>query len=195
VKQLDADSTLSGLSGRKLKVPAEWHNPSGKWHLGIKSLYELCSLPLRDRMRAERKEKLWQPYNEAATASAQKKLNELNNSKQQQQQQQQQQNSTVSSTSGESNESGVVADENVEFMNALSKEDAQAHLDLLKEQLESKIKDVGPVYDCIVWNDGQRWLACVDTSERGELSSCKGNYSSMLSILKKAILHKQIKQL
>lgn len=39
--------------------------------------------------------------------------------------------------------------------------------------MESKIKDVGPVYDCIVWNDGNKWRCCIDTSEKGDLENCK----------------------
>lgn len=39
---------------------------------------------------------------------------------------------------------------------SLNKEDLQAQLDLIKD-LENKIKDVGPVFDCIVWNDGEKW--------------------------------------
>ena len=39
--------------------------------------------------------------------------------------------------------------------------------------MDSKIKDIGPVYDCLVWNDGQTWRACIDTTEAGNLESCK----------------------
>lgn len=68
----------------------------------------------------------------------------------------------------DSNETCQTAD----ILNALTKEDLQAQLDLLKD-LDNKIKDVGPVYDCIVWNDGETWRACVDTTEKGMLEKCK----------------------
>uniref|UniRef100_A0AC35ETJ4 Uncharacterized protein n=1 Tax=Panagrolaimus sp. PS1159 TaxID=55785 RepID=A0AC35ETJ4_9BILA len=36
-------NNIIGISGRLLNIPSTWINPSGKWHLGIKSIYELCS--------------------------------------------------------------------------------------------------------------------------------------------------------
>jgi tripeptidyl-peptidase-2 len=41
-------------------------------------------------------------------------------------------------------------------MNTLTKEDLQAQLEIIKD-LDSKVKDIGPVYDCLVWNDGTTW--------------------------------------
>uniref|UniRef100_A0A914Z429 Uncharacterized protein n=1 Tax=Panagrolaimus superbus TaxID=310955 RepID=A0A914Z429_9BILA len=40
IKEMDAENYLIGLSGRKLKIPTKWKNPSKKWHLGLKSLYK-----------------------------------------------------------------------------------------------------------------------------------------------------------
>lgn len=37
---------------------------------------------------------------------------------------------------------------------------------------EKKFTDVGPVYDCIVFHDGDKWMCCVDTSETGDLANC-----------------------
>ena len=75
----------------------------------------------------------------------------------------------------------------------MKKEDLQAQQELIKD-LDKKINDVGPVYDVIVWFDGEVWRyinhvvfiilnfrlynfennrACVDTSELGDLESCK----------------------
>jgi tripeptidyl-peptidase-2 len=41
-------------------------------------------------------------------------------------------------------------------MSTLIKEDLQAQLEIIKE-LDGKVKDIGPVYDCLVWNDGATW--------------------------------------
>uniref|UniRef100_A0A914QMT4 Peptidase S8/S53 domain-containing protein n=1 Tax=Panagrolaimus davidi TaxID=227884 RepID=A0A914QMT4_9BILA len=34
------DNILIGLSGRKFKIPKHWKNPTGKWNLGLKSLFK-----------------------------------------------------------------------------------------------------------------------------------------------------------
>lgn len=33
--------------------------------------------------------------------------------------------------------------------------------------------DFGPVLDCLVWNDGTKWRACLDTTFEGDLAKCK----------------------
>ncbi|CAF0707859.1 unnamed protein product [Brachionus calyciflorus] len=150
---------LLGLSGRKLKVPREWKNPSGDFHLGIKSVYDLCSTSLRDRYKKERKEKQWQPLNDDAIFQIQNKLNEFEAKKTEEQ---------VKKNDDEKLKSNDLND----LLNSLTKEDLQTQLELLKD-LENKIKDIGPVYDCIVWNDGDTWRACIDTTEKGDLENCK----------------------
>ena len=60
-------------------MPSYWLNPSGKFYCGMKALFELCSAPLRQRIKKERKEKLWQPFNDEAIVQVQKKLNDLAN--------------------------------------------------------------------------------------------------------------------
>jgi tripeptidyl-peptidase-2 len=75
-RQVDSNGCLTGLTGRKLRIPASWTNPSGEYLVGMKPLYELCSSALRERLKKERKEKLWQPYNDEAVYQAQRRLNE-----------------------------------------------------------------------------------------------------------------------
>ena len=60
-------------------MPSYWLNPSGKFYCGVKALFELCSATLKQRIRKERKEKLWQPFNDEAIVQVQKKLNDLAN--------------------------------------------------------------------------------------------------------------------
>lgn len=44
----------------------------------MKPLFDLCSGPLKERIRNERKEKLWQPYHDEQLVQIQKKLNDFN---------------------------------------------------------------------------------------------------------------------
>ena len=53
------DGKITGLTGRTLNLPADWENPSGQWHLGVKNAFDLYPRGVRDRVVAERREKLW----------------------------------------------------------------------------------------------------------------------------------------
>lgn len=55
VKKVDADGTITGLTGRKLKIPESWINPTGSYHLGIKAINELYSEDLLKRVQKEKK--------------------------------------------------------------------------------------------------------------------------------------------
>lgn len=60
----------------------------------------------------------------------------------------------------------------------LEKEDIEAKIEFLTNA-DKKYNDFGPVYDCVLFHDGTKWLACVDTSENGDLDNCVllGEYS------------------
>ncbi len=47
--------------------------------------------------------------------------------------------------------------------------DLQQRLDLL-DAMPDTIEDAGPVFDCVVWHDGEHWRAAVDTDEDGDLA-------------------------
>ncbi|MEO1584790.1 MAG: S8 family serine peptidase [Planctomycetota bacterium] len=49
------------------------------------------------------------------------------------------------------------------------RDDLQTRIDLLAE-LPDMISDVGPVFDCLVWHDGEHWRAAIDTDEDGDLA-------------------------
>ena len=58
------------------------------------------------------------------------------------------------------------------------KEDLEAKLEILTNS-EKKFHDAGPIYDCVLFHDGEKWNCCVDTTEQGDLEKCPvlGEYS------------------
>ena len=41
---------IQGHTGRVLKIPDEWKNPTGEWHVGSKALFELVPTVVRTRL-------------------------------------------------------------------------------------------------------------------------------------------------
>lgn len=62
-------------------------------------------------------------------------------------------------------------DSNLTEAEKLEKEDLDAKLDILTN-FEKKFIDAGPVYDCILFHDGDKWMCCVDTSDDGDVKDC-----------------------
>lgn len=60
----------------------------------------------------------------------------------------------------------------------LEKEDCEAKIEVLNN-LDKKFCDSGPIYDCILFNDGSKWMCCINTSDDNDLSKCPllGEYS------------------
>ncbi|XP_068214350.1 tripeptidyl-peptidase 2 [Palaemon carinicauda] len=140
-----SEGVIAGLSGRKLKVPESWVNPTGKFHIGVKGAYAIYPQRLRERVSKERKEKNWDSVHKALVAEAQRKLQAIESNK---------------SPNGNGGN----------YLEKLTKEDAESRVAQLNA-LEKKYYDLGPAYDCVVYHDGEMWRACIDTSERGELES------------------------
>ena len=144
--------TVEGLSGRTLKIPQEWKNPSNKWHIGVKNAFDLYPRGIKDRVIQERAEKLWDPAHKQSQAEAVKK--QINNKDDKE-------------------------NDNLSLFEKLTKENSDAEVEMA-DALDKKFKDnsvnhwlsdVGPVYDCLVWDSGSGLRAGIDTSEQGDLAN------------------------
>jgi len=147
------EGKVTGVSGRVLTIPSEWTNPSGEFHVGVKNAYDLFPRGLRDRVLAERRDKYWDPSHKKAQAEAINKQQE-----------------TDKDIDKEA--------ENVSLADKLAKENAEAEVEMV-QNLDKKhhdssvshwLSDVGPIYDCLVWDTGSGWRAAIDTSEEGDLA-------------------------
>ncbi|XP_026676993.1 tripeptidyl-peptidase 2-like isoform X1 [Diaphorina citri] len=147
VVKVDDTNHITGLSGRKLKIPTSWKNPTGDFHIGLKNVYELYPKLLQERIQKERKEKLWDPSHRKAQAEAQKNLQNFI-----------QKHADAKNLSRE---------------NKLLKEELESMVESLNN-LEKKFNchDLGPAYDVVVFHNGDYWCACVDTTETGDLAAC-----------------------
>jgi tripeptidyl-peptidase-2 len=133
------DSVLVGLSGRTLTL-GQWSCPSGKFHLGVKRLFDLFPPALAKRVKSERLESFTQSQR-AAEADIQQNMSLLE----------------------QTQESKKTEEQKKE------KKDFEATFSGLSEQME-QYTDQGPVIDCIVFNDGAKWRAVVDASCTGDLT-------------------------
>ncbi|XP_029189240.2 tripeptidyl-peptidase 2-like isoform X1 [Acropora millepora] len=136
------EGCLTGLTGRKLKIPDDWDNPSGKFFIGVKTAYSLFPAKLKERRTKERREKLWDPLHRVCSAETTRRFEQWD-----------------------------TEHPNPSEQEKLIKEDLQAQVEMLAS-LDKNYCDTGPVFDCVVFHDGHTWRACVDTSECGDLASC-----------------------
>ncbi|CAB3241275.1 unnamed protein product [Arctia plantaginis] len=140
-----AEGCITGLTGRKLKIPETWKNPTGVWRVGVLHPFSLYPTKLKERVQEHRKEHIWDVGYKPAFAEANKQLQDF-------------ETDVVSKNATLSPEE------------KLQKEELEARVEVL-QNAEKKYNDVGPTYDCVLFHDGSVWRACIDTSESGDLSS------------------------
>ncbi|XP_075977565.1 tripeptidyl-peptidase II [Anticarsia gemmatalis] len=139
------DGCITGLTGRKLKIPELWKNPTGVWRVGVLHPFSLYPTKLKERVQEHRKEHGWDVGYKPAFAEANKTLQEFENEV-------------------------VSKNPNLSPADKFQKEELEARVEVL-QAAEKKYHDLGPTYDCVLFHDGTVWRACIDTSESGELSS------------------------
>ncbi|CAG5094699.1 Oidioi.mRNA.OKI2018_I69.XSR.g13790.t2.cds [Oikopleura dioica] len=138
----DGSKFLTGLTGRKLVLPAEWKNPSEKWNVGVIDLTKIFPSYLKNRMNKTCKDEEWSPAYNSALSNAQDNVNQTTS-----------------------------LDVTV-LKNQMKKESAKETLEALKK-LNSGWKNLSFIADVVVWNNGEELVAVLDSSFRGDLSSCK----------------------
>ena len=142
----DATGKITGLSGRLLTLPGGLANPSGEFHLGLKPASELFYGEVLKRVTDRR------AAQRAAAAS-------------------------IRLAARDRSEVGI------QLKAALAKapdERSRTERDLIARDTalaaleEDKAGEApGPLYDCVVWNDGKVWHVLVDTDEDGDLRNEK----------------------
>lgn len=136
--------------------------------MGLKNGYDLYPERVQERIQSEYKEKKWDEYHRQAVASANRQLADFEN----------RHTSLFVQFLYTSHIYYLFVDSNLTDFEKLIKEDLEAKLEILTNA-EKKFIDSGPIYDCILFHDGHKWLCCVDTSEQGNLENCPllGEYS------------------
>ncbi|XP_050519115.1 tripeptidyl-peptidase 2 [Diabrotica virgifera virgifera] len=145
------DGFITGLTGKKLQIPATWTNPDNTYRIGVKHAFDLYPDRLKDRVKAEYKKKSWELHHREVLSEVSRNLSSF---------EAKHQNKTLID------------------VEKLEKENIETMQDILVN-FDKKYNDVGPVYDCILFHNGQHWMCCVDTSDDGDLSKCPllGEYS------------------
>ncbi|CAL8107213.1 unnamed protein product [Orchesella dallaii] len=139
-----ADGSITGLSGRKLQIPPAWVNPSGEYHVGVKPVYELYPPKVKERAETKRRETNWDQPHRALLAELSKRIGKEQTA---------------------SNNKSV---DSLTQLEKLQKEEVEAQMEIA-QSLEKKYKDYGPLLDCVVWNTGTEWKACL--SSEGDLEN------------------------
>ncbi|KAJ3251446.1 tripeptidyl-peptidase II Tpp2 [Chytriomyces hyalinus] len=135
---------VMGLSGRSLRIPEHWPVPqNGEYQIGIKSAFSLLPNDVLKEMAKK---------NKTAAELANNKL--LVNA--------------MHALSAHESEFAVLSPSDVKQIEIRA--DLKARIQALKQFMKD-FKDPGPVFDCITFHDGTRWLAAIDISQNGDLST------------------------
>eukprot|EP00800_Vazella_pourtalesii_P000658 TRINITY_DN10577_c0_g3_i1.p1 TRINITY_DN10577_c0_g3~~TRINITY_DN10577_c0_g3_i1.p1 ORF type:complete len:1237 (-),score=308.48 TRINITY_DN10577_c0_g3_i1:24-3734(-) len=148
--ELGQGRVIKGVTGRDLKIPDHWQNPTGEWHVGVKALYQLIPKGLLNKVRKLRRQEKWDKQYERCMTVAQEERAQFEASK-------------------EEPVEGVC--EGINFRK-LRRDELTQRVECLREA-EKNYTDSGPAYDCVVYSDGDKWWVCIDTSETGELAVCQ----------------------
>jgi tripeptidyl-peptidase-2 len=149
VKDADADTLTVGVDGKKIMLNKSWTNPSGKFRYASKKAFDgLYPSRVVKTVRMDRK-KQWDKHQAAAEHDLQ---------------QQQLDNLSLSSPSAGGNNDTAAAD---------ASDDAGPTAEELKSRIAalralssySDAKDAGPVFDCLVWHNGEHYEAAINTAE------------------------------
>lgn len=73
------DGYITGLTGRKLLIPADWQNPTDKFRVGVKNAFDLYPQKVKERIKAYYKEKKWDEGHRKATAEATREMSLFQN--------------------------------------------------------------------------------------------------------------------
>lgn len=137
-----ADGALELPGGRRLTLNAEWPaSADGKYHVGAVAAFHLFPGALVDRLKKERREK-FDVEQRAAVNAAQEKLAVWN-----------------AANAPTTSDQALLR----------TKKDLQARLAVL-EDLGKSYEDPGPIYDAVVFFDGDKWRAALDTAETGDFT-------------------------
>ena len=139
VVEADADGCIQSLYGNSLRLNPAWVNPSGNWRVGAKAAYELFPAGLKARTQEERKRR-WDEHQRAAVTAAT--------------------SAVAAFARAHPAAAAVAADPALKK----EKEELDARVALLQE-MSTTYDDVGPLIDAVVWHDGNKWLAALDTSD------------------------------
>jgi len=134
----DENGYIESLIGNKLKVNSEWKNPSGEWRVGAAPAFFLLPGGLKHRLKAERR-KRFDEHQRAAVTEATAAL------------------AAFEAAHGRAPATASPAE-------IKKREELVARVTLL-EELSSKYDDQGPMVEAVVWNDGDKWVAALDTSD------------------------------